>query len=496
MSQLGFLALPSGASDDTGITPLVRRAKAAKMSGSIDPNSPLIPAQEMVLPTLQGDGKRRWINPALAAGKYWRQRRMVAYGLIAFFVILPHLRLWGRPIVLIDIVAREFTFFGHVFYPTDSGLLLLLMLTVFLTIMFITAVGGRIWCGWGCPQTVYLEFLFRPIDRLFAGTVGKGGKPRKSLKMTLQFARFVVYLACGMFLAHTFLSYFIGTDRLAEWMRLYPWQHPMAFGIMAGATLGLMYNFMFFREQLCMVACPYGRFQSVMLDRKSLIVTYDIHRGEPRHKGKAVGAASGDCVDCGHCTAVCPTGIDIRNGLQMECIHCTQCIDACDSVMSKIGKPKGLIRYSSQEALEGKKHSWVRPRTLIYPSLALISCSLFVFLLTTKFAFDARIQSSPGSPFSVINSQTVQNNFRVRLRNRSNVEQVYSIELVSPSSASVQWSDEPPRLKPNETVVAPIMVQAPVGITAANRGRISGLLKISDQTGHVRQIDFQILGPG
>jgi polyferredoxin len=192
------------------------------MTGHIDPKSPLIPAQEMVLPTLQGDGKRRWINPALSTGKYWKRRRLLAYGLIAFFVTLPHLRYAGKPLVLLDIVSREFTFFGHTFYPTDSGLLLLLMLTVFFSIMFLTAVGGRLWCGWGCPQTVYLEFLFRPIDRLFSGTVGKGGKPRKSLNAALQVGRFVVYLACCMFLAHTFLSYFVGTDRLAQWMRLSP----------------------------------------------------------------------------------------------------------------------------------------------------------------------------------------------------------------------------------------------------------------------------------
>jgi cytochrome c oxidase accessory protein FixG len=467
------------------------------MSGSIDPNSPLIPAQEMVLPTLQGDGKRRWINPALAAGKHWQRRRIVAYSLIAFFVTLPHLRFGGKPIVLIDIVSREFTFLGHTFYPTDSGLLLLLVLTVFFAIMFLTAVGGRLWCGWGCPQTVYLEFLFRPIDRLFAGTAGKGGKPRKSLNSALQIARFIVYLACSMFLAHTFLSYFVGTDRLAQWMRLSPWQHPAAFGVMASATAGLMYNFMFFREQLCMVACPYGRFQSVMLDRKSLIVTYDMHRGEPRHKGKLVGQSQGgDCIDCGHCTAVCPTGIDIRNGLQMECIHCTQCIDACDAVMHRIGKPEGLIRYSSQDALAGKKHSWVRARTLIYPTLALITSSLFIVLLTTKFAFDARVLSSPGAPFAITSNRTLQNNFRVRLRNRSNQTETYSIEMLWPASVQVLWSDTAPTLEPNETKLVPIMIIAPVGITAANRGSVEAVLKISDGSGHSRQIDLRLLGPG
>ena len=467
------------------------------MSGNNDPNSPLIPAQEMVLPTLQGDGKRRWINPALATGKYWQRRRLLAYALIAFFVTLPHLRFSGKPIVLIDIVSREFTFLGHTFYPTDSGLLLLLLWTVFFSVMLVTAIGGRLWCGWGCPQTVYLEFLFRPIDRLFAGTAGKGGKPRKSVHTALQAARFGVYLVCSMFLAHTFLSYFIGTDRLAQWMRLYPWQHPTAFAIMAGATAALMYNFMFFREQLCMVACPYGRFQSVMLDRKSLIVTYDIHRGEPRHKGKAVGTAkAGDCIDCGHCTAVCPTGIDIRNGLQMECIHCTQCIDACDTVMDKIGKPKGLIRYSSQDALAGKKHSWIRPRTLIYSALVLLASTLFVVLLTTKFAFDARILSSPGSPYSVTNSRTLQNNFRVRLRNRSNRPETYTIQMLSPPSAAVQWSDTAPSLEPNETKLVPIMVTAPVGITAANHGSVKAVVKIADESGHSREIELRLLGPG
>lgn len=467
------------------------------MSANIDPHSPLIPAQEMVLPTLQGDGKRRWLNPALATGKYWQRRRLLAYALIAFFVTLPHLRLVGKPVVLLDIVSREFTFLGHTFYPTDSGLLLLVLLTVFFSIMFITAVGGRVWCGWGCPQTVYLEFLFRPIDRLFAGTVGKGGKPRKSLNAALQLGRFAVYLVCSMFLAHTFLSYFIGTDRLAQWMRLYPWQHPTAFGIMAGATAGLMYNFMFFREQLCMVACPYGRLQSVMLDRRSLIVTYDIHRGEPRHKGKAIGESKvGDCIDCGHCTSVCPTGIDIRNGLQMECIHCTQCIDACDAVMGRIGKPQGLIRYSSQDALSGKQHSWIRARTLIYPALVLVTSALFLMLLTTKFAFDARILSAPGAPYAVTAARDLQNNFRIRLRNRSNQEETYSIRMLLPTGASVQWSDAAPTLKPNESKLVPIMIHAPLGITAANHGSVQATVEITDQSGHSREIQLRILGPG
>lgn len=234
-----------------------------------------------------------------------------------------------------------------------------------------------------------------------------------------------------------------------------------------------------------------------MLDRRSLIVTYDIHRGEPRHKGKAlVGSSGGDCIDCGHCTAVCPTGIDIRNGLQMECIHCTQCIDACDGVMGRIGKPQGLVRYSSQDALSGKKHTWIRARTLIYPVLALVTSTFFLMLLTTKFAFDARILSTPGAPYLVTSNRDLQNNFRLRLRNRSNQEETYSIQILMPTGASVRWSDTAPTLKPNESKLVPIMITAPLGITAANHGSIDATMKITDQSGHSREIPLRILGPG
>ena len=312
----------------------------------------ILKPEEQVLPTLNRDGKRKWINPSIELGQKWNYRRWVAYALIAFFVVLPHLRIQGKPYVLIDIASRQFTFIGHTFYPTDTPLLACLTLATFFSVMLVTSLAGRVWCGWGCPQTVYMEFLFRPIDRLFNGTVGKGGKTKRQLSGAMQFARVLVYLVCCMFLAHVFLSYFVGTDRLSKWIVTPPTEHPTAFLIMAGTTAAMMFHFLFFREQLCLIACPYGRFQSVMLDRKSLIVAYDTGRGEPRKKGKRqplslevlTKPANGDCVDCGRCTAVCPTGIDIRNGLQLECIHCAQCIDACNAVMGKVGLPSGLIR--------------------------------------------------------------------------------------------------------------------------------------------------------
>jgi cytochrome c oxidase accessory protein FixG len=454
-----------------------------------DGHSQIIAHEDLVLPTLWGDGSRKWLNPKLATGKWWNRRRWLAYALIAFFVTLPHLRWNGRPLVLLDIVRREFTILGHTFYPTDTPLVAILMLLAFTGIMLVTAVGGRVWCGWGCPQTVYLEFLFRPIDRVFKKLIDKQpliGKP----------LRLLTYLVCSLFLAHTFLSYFVGTDRLAQWMQLWPWEHPTAFLVMGGATAALLFDFLFFREQFCMIACPYGRFQSVMLDRQSLIVTYDIKRGEPREKGKRRAEAKvGDCVDCGRCTAVCPTGIDIRNGLQMECIHCAQCIDACDSVMEQVGFAPGLIRYSSTNAMEGQPVHWLRPRTIIYPVLIGILGTLFVYVLSTKFALDARIMRSPGAPFTLTDPRTAQNNFKVRLVNRSQVDQTYSIELTQPSGGTADWSSSKElRLKPGESTLAPIAVHFPIQQTART-GVTPATVRVKDESGNEREVTFQLLGP-
>jgi cytochrome c oxidase accessory protein FixG len=456
----------------------------------------LLQPESRVLPTLECDGSRRWIQPQLASGRLWRFRRVVAYVLMAVFVLIPHLRFAGKPLVLLDVPARQFTILGHTFLPTDTLLLALMMLCVFLTVVLGTAMVGRVWCGWACPQTVYLEFLFRPIDRLLSGTVGKGGTAKKPATLGRQLVRWGVYLLLSMFLAHTFLAYFVGTERLAHWVRSSPTQHPVAFLVMGATTALMLFDFLFFREQLCMIACPYGRFQSVMLDRRSLIVAYDVARGEPRHKGKKVpGAASGDCVSCNRCVTVCPTGIDIRDGLQLECINCTQCIDACNEVMDRVGLPQGLIRYSSQDALEGKKGGMLRPRTVIYPLLLLIVASAFIYVLTTKFAFDARIIRAPGAPFTVVDGAQVQNNLRLRLVNRSEVPQNYTIVPLAPEALTVSLAEqETPHLDPGKTTLAPLVLRFPAHLTT-REGKITGRLEIVDSSGNRQQIECQLLGP-
>lgn len=465
----------------------------------------ILQPDEQVLPTLAKDGKRRWITPSLAMGKYWHQRRIVGYALIAFFVILPHLRIHGKPYVLLDIASRQFTFLGHTFYPTDTPLLACLMLASFFAIMLATSVAGRVWCGWACPHTVYMEYVFRPIDRFFDGTVGRGGKGRKPLSGPMKVARFFVYvILCGL-IAHVFLSYFVGTDRLAQWMRMTPTQHPVAFLIMFGSTAAMTFHGLFFREQLCMIACPYGRFQSVMLDRNSLIVAYDSKRGEPRKRGKrtkgtSVGLATlnlpsaGDCIDCGRCTAVCPTGIDIRNGLQLECVHCAQCIDACDTVMKKVGLPIGLIRYTSQDALDGKSQKWLRARTAIYSAIIIFLAGLFLYILSTKFAFDARVFRGGGAPFSILENKQVQNNFKVRLVNRSQTAQEYVL-VSSDAKIVAQWSTgDKLKLEPGETILALVDVKFPISMTTG-RGFANATLTVQDDNQATRDLSVKLLGP-
>ncbi len=480
-----------------------------------DRSESLLTPSENVLPTLHSDGSRIWIMPSLAKGVLWKRRRWLAYALIAFFVTLPHLRIDGKPYILLDIARRQFTFFGHTFYPTDTPLVACLMLMAFFSIMLVTTVAGRVWCGWGCPQTVYLEFLFRPIDRFFSNTVGRGGKSRKSLNALAMFGKFLVYLICCLFLAHTFLSYFVSTDTLARWMQSSPTKHPTAFLVMGGATAGLMFNFLYFREQFCMIACPYGRLQSVMLDRTSYIVAYDGKRGEPRKKGKRVPATDsanaksntevltldamavknvGDCVDCGRCTAVCPTGIDIRNGLQLECIHCTQCIDACNQVMQTIGKPTGLIRYSTQDELAGKPSRIIRPRTIIYPTIILIAGGLFLAVLSTKFAFDTRVMGAPGAPYTVGVDRQVQNNFQVRLVNRSQKEQVYSVTVLDEEVLAKWSSGDSIQLTPGQSVLVPLELHFPIQKTTG-KGYVDTKLTMSDTSGATRQINVRLSGP-
>ena len=459
--------------------------------------SNLIEPDERVLSTLEADGSRRWLYPRLSKGDFLAKRRAVAYILILLFTAIPYMRLNGRPLMLLDVLHRKFYLFGFTFLPTDTILLALFLVMLIVSIFLITALFGRVWCGWACPQTVYMEFVYRPIERMFEGTKGRGGKPKKQVEGWRKAARFAIYLLVSAFLAHTFLAYFVGVDNLLHWITGSPFQHPVAFLVMAAVTFLMMFDFGFFREQTCIIACPYGRFQSVMLDRQSLIVTYDKNRGEPRGKKRKQDAdgqdSGGDCVDCHLCVETCPTGIDIRDGLQLECIGCAQCIDACAPVMAKLGRDPGLIRYSTQAAMEGEKQHVVRPRVIFYPTILLLVCALFLFLLFTKQPADVLILRNFGNPYVVLEDGQVANTMRIKITNRTDHPVSYTVAPDDERISRIEMANNPITIDPGDQHTEGVLVVVPR--SAFSAGKIDAHLKISDGADYSQVVHCRLLGP-
>ncbi|MEM1127131.1 MAG: cytochrome c oxidase accessory protein CcoG [Bacteroidota bacterium] len=468
----------------------------------------ILESPEEVLSTLNRDGSRRWMYPVPAKGRHWRQRLWVGWALIAFFVLLPIVPINGRPAVFLNVMDREFALFGGVFYPTDTLLLLILGVASMVAIVLLTALLGRVWCGWACPQTVYLEFVYRPIERWIEGKEHirkrRNEGPWTFDKVWRKGVKLVLFTLISAFLAHTFVAYFAGWENLLAWMQRPP-NEQWGFFILMGGTTGLMlFNFGYFREQMCTITCPYARFQSVLLDPDSLIVSYDPVRGEPRarrskkklrQEAEGLIPAQGDCIDCGACVRTCPTGIDIRDGLQMECIACTQCIDACDAIMDKIGLEPGLIRYTSERELEGKRTRRVRPRTMLYGALMTALVVAFVALLATQGTYEIHVGRAVGEPFMALPDGRIANRLQFRVHNQSSTPVTFTLEAVQPLGTQINVVGPPEtELEALEMgrVEAWIMV-TPETFGEADTQEAQFRLHFSDGTQH--DVTFPLLGP-
>lgn len=451
---------------------------------------------ERVLSTLNVDGSRNKIRPRLSEGRFLRARRVVAYGLIVLFAALPYISINGKPAILLDLVAREFTFFGVTFLPTDTLLLMLFGLAIVLAVFLLTALFGRVWCGWACPQTVYLEFLYRPIERLFEGNPSQQRRLDEATGLSpRRVAKNVVFFVISAFVAHTFLAYFVGVSQLVQWVQQSPVDHPVAFILMAFVTAIMFADFAWFREQTCIVACPYGRLQAVLLDPQSLIVGYDATRGEPRAKPKKGDKLPtvGDCIDCNACVATCPTGIDIRSGLQMECIGCTQCIDACDAIMDKVKRPRGLIRYTSQDELAGKGKKLFRARIVVYPALLAVVFGAFVFSLGNRAAADITVLRLSGSPFSILADGRVSTSVRLKVANRTATDKAYHLELLDPSGGTLVAPQNPAPVPTGTKREVTMFILSPAG--AFVHGERTIQLRITDGAGFDEVVDHVLIGP-
>lgn len=382
--------------------------------------------------SLRGDGTRATPHPADVHGRFHTARIVAFTVLLAVYAVTPWVNVGGHPAVLLDLARRRFYLFGAVFNAQDVWLLFFLLSGIGFALVALTAVAGRMWCGWGCPQTVFLEGIFRPIQRVIEGSREKRMR-REAGPWTLdRIARrallWSIYAVLSIAVAHVFLGYFTPIRTLWAMIKEGPAASPEAFAWTTAITAVMFFNFAWFREQTCVVICPYGRLQSVLTDSDSLVIGYDEKRGEPRTRGKEKREGAGDCVDCNRCVVVCPTGIDIRDGLQLDCIACTQCIDACDEVMEKLDRPRGLIRYDSLNGLHHEPKRFLRPRLYLYAALGALGLVASTLAFRGHTPYEANMLRLAGLPYT---------------REGGAVRNAYDLHLVNKQSRRVTFTIEP-----------------------------------------------------
>ena len=378
------------------------------------------------LASVQDDGKRNWVYPKKVKGLFYKYRSYLSWVLLAILFAGPFIQVGGRPYMLFNIFERKFIIFGAAFWPQDTHLLIFLLLIFFVFIILFTVVFGRVWCGWACPQTLFMEMVFRKIEYLIEGDANQqralNEQPWNTEKVIKKGIKLSVFVVISLMIGHLVMAYLIGVDQVIEIVSQPPSANMAGFvGLIAFSGI-FMFVFSWFREQACIVVCPYGRLQGVLLDDNSINVMYDYVRGEPRgpiKKNPTENLGKGDCVDCNLCVQVCPTGIDIRNGTQMECVNCTACIDACDDVMLKVDRPKGLIRYASENSIKEGFQKLVTGRVKGYSIVLVLLVVAFVSLIVTREDLQGTITRFPGMTFQAREDGTVSNLYQITLINKT-----------------------------------------------------------------------------
>lgn len=393
--------------------------------------------------TVTEDGKRAWVFPKKPSGKFYKYRKYVSYGLLAFLLLAPFIKINGNQFLMFNILERRFNIFGFPFWPQDFHLFVISMIIGVVFVALFTVAFGRIFCGWICPQTIFMEMVFRRIEYWIEGDRGKQMRlakmPWNAEKIRKKTIKTVIFILISFIIANVFLAYLIGSDTLISYITDGPTEHASTLISLTIFTAVFYFVFAWFREQVCIIACPYGRLQGVLLDTKSIVVAYDHKRGEAENGRKKFrknedreALGHGDCIDCLQCVNVCPTGIDIRNGTQLECVNCTACIDECDHIMESINLPKGLIRYASEENIEKKTPFKLTPRIKGYTAVLAILIGLLTGMLFLRNDVEATILRLPGQLYEHKDNNIISNVFTYKLVNKTSEDiEAVSFKLMS-----------------------------------------------------------------
>lgn len=455
------------------------------------------------LSTADKEGRRQWLYPRKPRGRFFRARTYLSWLLLTVMFAGPFIRVNGNPLLLLNFIERKFIILGQIFWPQDMIISAVTLLIFFSGIIVFTAAFGRLWCGWTCPQTVLMEMVFRKIEYFIEGdstaqrVLNKA--PWTGAKILKKLSKHSVFFALSFLVGNTLLAYIIGTQQLFDIVTDSPLHHLQGLTFMLVFTLVFYGIFARFREQACTFICPYGRFQSALLDENTLVVAYDYKRGEKRASLKRDQTAetrrasgAGDCVNCLACVSVCPTGIDIRNGTQMECVHCSACIDACDDIMDKIARPRGLIRYASLNGIERGEHFRVTPRLIGYCVLLAGLIGLWLFLVFTRSEVETTFLRAPGTLFQQMPDGHFSNLYVVKVVNKTSHEVPIELKLDN-ARGTLQVMGEQIVVPPQKLAENSVLVE--LDSSAMKPGTTPFTVGVYSQGKRIQTIKSSFIGP-
>ena len=426
------------------------------------------------LATADKEGRRQWLHPKKPKGRWYARRTYVSWLLLALLFAGPFIRINGNPYFLLNIVERKFSIFGQLFWPSDFAIFAVATLLFITSILVFTTAFGRLWCGWTCPQTLLMEMVFRKIEYAIEGdSVAQralAAAPWTGRKIAKKSVKHFTFFALSWVIGNTLLAYIVGSENLIEIITDDPRQHLVGLSFMTAFTLLFYAIFARFREQACTFICPYGRFMSAAIDENTMVVAYDHKRGEqrgPMKRGQSIELRQtgglGDCVNCRACVAVCPTGIDIRNGTQMECVNCTACIDACDTIMDKVGRPRGLIRYASLNSIErGEKFRFTPRMAMYFVALGGLGVLLAV-LLYTRADVEIILLRAPGTLYMQLDDGRIENLYTVKVLNKTAREMPIEFRLENVTGQVSLMGDPDFRVAKDNLAQASLLIDLPPG---------------------------------